>query len=696
MRLTDNPGYMEHFREVTYTMMNGVVELVKHPDGSSDIVYVNEAAARLLCSNSGDAAERLDKDPYAFVYPIDRDRVREAIEACRTNENVKETYRVCDKDGQVTWVLAHFHSMYEEDDLHIVIIYSNISELMSTQAKLSSEGLKLWDIINSIPMGIIIFDIDDNGKCSVVTMNDQLIAFSNNVGKYLDGNIRAWTKEELTMLFNQSLYAFCDKSDVDAVNRMLEESKTEYTTSCIFKLRGSTEKNTIYIKSTCYSKPVSDTSRYYYITFENVTKDKNQEIELSKKQELLMLLSYTDSLTKVMNRNSYSNYVRNCWIEPLENAGVVFADINGLKRVNDILGHQYGDEMLVRFTNILKNYFDSEIIFRISGDEFISILPNIDRKEFINRMHRLDQELEDNESIASIGYVWEANINDIKLVANQAEQIMYVEKQKYYEKEKSLKSKHRPLLLNLLLSDLENKRFRMYLQPKGDIDTSKVIGAEALIRKIDDSGRIIAPYEFIPQLEKERLIPKIDYYMLNEVCRFLEKLKKMGKNDFVISVNMSRVTLVENNYIETVKDIIEKYDINIDQLEFEITESNETMDNMRLEEYIRKIKALGIKISLDDVGTEYSSLPMLLLDGIDSVKLDRSLILKSRTHKACRLLKYITDMCHSFGMTVIAEGVEEDEVREGLKSISCDIYQGYLLSRPIPNEEFLNRYILGY
>jgi len=694
MKLTENPGYMEHFREVTYSMMNGVLEMVKHPDGTSEILYANEAAARMLCKDTNTATEQLGDDPYAFVYPLDRDRVREAIESCRTNENVKETYRVIDKDGQVIWVLAHFHTMYEQDDLHIVIIYSNISELMSTQARLSSEGLKLWDIINSIPMGIIIFDIDDNGKCSVVTMNDQLIVFSNNVGKYLDGKSRSWTKEELTMLFNQSLYAFCDRTDVGEVNRMLEESKTEYVTSCIFKLRGSKEPNIIYLKSTCYSKPVSDTSRYYYITFENVTKDKQQEIELAKKQELLMLLSYTDSLTKVMNRNSYNNYVRNCWIEPLSKTGILFADLNGLKRVNDLLGHQYGDEMIVRFANILKKYFDSEIIYRISGDEFISILPNIERKEFMDRMHRLYRELEDNESIASIGYIWEEAISDVKLAVNQAEQLMYIEKQRYYEKENSLNSKHRPLLLNLLLSDLENKRFRMYLQPKGDIDTSKIIGAEALIRKIDDTGRIVAPYDFIPQLEKERLIPKIDYYMLNEVCRFLEKLKRMGKNDFIISVNMSRVTLAEANYIETVEEIISRYNINLEQLEFEITESNETMDNMRLEEYIRKIKSLGIRISLDDVGTEYSSLPMLLLDGIDSVKLDRSLILKAKTIKASRLLKYITDMCHSFGMTVIAEGVEEDAVREGLKDINCDIYQGYLLSKPIPHEDFLDRYLI--
>lgn len=233
----------------------------------------------------------------------------------------------------------------------------------------------------------------------------------------------------------------------------------------------------------------------------------------------------------------------------------------------------------------------------------------------------------------------------------------------------------------------------MFLQPKADVNSSKVIGAEALVRKVDDTGKVIQPYEFIPQLEKERLIPKIDFYMLEEACRFLEVLKKENKTDFKVSVNMSRVTLVENNYIQTVEKIIGKYDFNVSQLEFEITESNETMDNQRLEDYIKNIKDLGISISLDDVGTDYSSLPMLLIDGIDCVKLDRSLVTKIKTPKAHKLLRHVTNMCHELGMEVIAEGIETDDIRESLRLINCDSFQGYLLSKPISVEDFRNKFL---
>jgi len=692
MNFSNDPIFMEKYREMTHYMMNGVLEMVKYKNGDFKIVYANEAAGRLLCPDGVDATAELAKDPYAFIYPADRQRVAEAVVQCFKNENVKETYRVYDRDGEIVWVLAHFHSMPVDDELHIIIVYTNVSELMGTQARLQSEGDKLLDIVNSIPMGIAIMEIDDNGKSSVLSLNDQMVAFADNIGKYLDGNARSWTKEELTMLFNQSIYAFCANSDIPLVAGMLEESKNNEISGCTFRLRGSTDEKPVFVKSTCHSKPVSDTARNYYISFENVTKDKLQEMELEENQEMLLTMSYYDALTQVKNRNSYNVFMKNCRRFPIKNTGLLFADLNGLKKVNDVLGHQYGDDMIVRFANILKKYFDPNYIFRISGDEFVVVCPGTSRAEFKSLMELVLHDIEDNDNIASTGYVWEEVVKDIKLVANQAEQIMYVEKQRYYEIEKSLKSKHRPLLLNSLISDFENGRFKMYLQPKADVSSSKVIGAEALIRKVDDAGRVVPPYEFIPQLEKERLIPKIDFYMLEEACKFLARLKLEGKTDFKVSVNMSRVTLVENNYIQNVEKIISKYDFNVSQLEFEITESNETMDNQRLEDYIKKIKELGISISLDDVGTDYSSFPMLILDGIDCVKLDRSLITKIRTPKANKLLRHVTNMCHDLGMEVIAEGIETDETREDLKDINCDSFQGYLLSKPIPAEEFKSKY----
>ena len=130
-----------------------------------------------------------------------------------------------------------------------------------------------------------------------------------------------------------------------------------------------------------------------------------------------------------------------------------------------------------------------------------------------------------------------------------------------------------------------------------------------------------------------------------------------------------------------------------EQLEFEITESTQAIDNMRLEKEISELKKLGFGVSLDDVGTEYSSIPMLTMDGIDTVKLDRSFIVEMKNPKVEKLIGYMVEISHDLGLKVIAEGVETDEERENLQQKQCDMYQGYLLSKPIPAAEFKERYL---
>lgn len=233
----------------------------------------------------------------------------------------------------------------------------------------------------------------------------------------------------------------------------------------------------------------------------------------------------------------------------------------------------------------------------------------------------------------------------------------------------------------------------MFLQPKSNIKNQKVIGAEALARKRGPKGELIPPYEFIPQLEQEKLISFIDFFMLEEVCRFLEMLHEEGNTSFKISVNMSRVTMAENDYIQRIIEISDKYHFCRRQLEFEITESSQTMDNMRMEEDVLRLKELGFGISLDDVGTEYSSIPMLTLEGIDTVKLDRSFIVKMTNPKVDKLISYVIEMSHGIGLDVVAEGVETDGERKKLEQKKCDMYQGFLLSKPIPAAEFKEKFL---
>lgn len=686
----NDPDFLQYCRTITNFIQNGVVVVNVQNEDDVKVAFVNDTALESIGMSE---EEYKAGDPYNYVYASDRKRAGYALSLALSEGKASDTFRIITKNGGFSWTRANFQLFQYDGENYLIITFTSVDELMGTQIRLQSEGNKWIDIVNSIPVGTAIYAIDNQGKVTTIAINDTMVSFANSLGESLDGNERQWTKEELIILFNHSIYAFCCEEDRGIVKQTLEDSITQNISVCVFRLRGSTDENPVFVKTACFSKEVSETVRNYYVTFENVTKDILQGIELEKNQDMLMDMSFHDALTHVKNRNAYNIMLENCSRIHLKNVGVVFADINGLKKVNDLMGHKYGDKMIYRFGEILTDFFDVDRIFRISGDEFIIIYPGISQKEFILTMENLCAVVKENNDIASVGYIWEEDVADIKQQLYRAEQIMYVEKHRFYENATSLNSKHRPILLNELISDFENDRFKMYLQPKADIKTSALIGAEALVRKFDANGKMVLPYEFVPLLEKEMLIPKVDYYMLEKVCDYLDKMKKEGKKSCKISVNMSRITLMENNYIETVEDIISRYDFDIEQLEFEITESNETMNNQRMQDYIKKIKSLGIGISLDDVGTDYSSLPMLLMGGIDTVKLDRSLIIQVNNKKAYMLLKHVTDMCHDFDMKVIAEGVETDEVRKELESLNCDYYQGYLLSKPISEEEFWEKFL---
>lgn len=627
-----------------------------------------------------------------LVYPADRNRVGRAL--AHVNEGVHEgkTFRMLNKQHQVIWVVRDCKAVEMEGQSLLYISYTNISKLMGEQLKLEQSDNMWLDITNNMPVGLLIFSQEDD-KTTTIAANDSLVEFANYVGHMLDGEMREWSKEELMMLFNQSIYAFCLEDDAYLVREMLEGSKEQSVTNCRFRLRGSSDTNSIWIYSQCSSKQVRDNCRNYYVTFQNVTKEVGQEEELRANHDLLLDMSYHDSLTGVKNRNSYDRYIDFCKKNRQFNVGIVFADVNGLKNINDTMGHLQGDHMIQTFANILIETFSKDYVYRISGDEFVVVIPNIDKAEFQRRMKSVLVRVYDYDDIASVGYIWKESVSDIRRRASQAEQLMYVEKRRYYESKQSVGAKHRPKMLEELMLDLKQGRYAMYLQPKSNIEDARIVGAEALVRKIGADGTVIPPYEFVPLYEQEKLISLIDFFILEEACKFLERVTRRGNREFKISVNMSRVTMAENDYIYKIISICNQYTFSRSQLEFEITESTRTMDNMRLEKEIMELKQLGFGIALDDVGTEYSSIPMLTIDGIDTVKLDRSFIIQRNNPKVDRLISYVIEMSHDLGLYVIAEGVETDEDRMSLCEKQCDMYQGYLLSRPIPADEFKQKFL---
>ena len=235
-----------------------------------------------------------------------------------------------------------------------------------------------------------------------------------------------------------------------------------------------------------------------------------------------------------------------------------------------------------------------------------------------------------------------------------------------------------------ILKGFENREFVTYIQFCVDTDTARIVGGEALARWHHPDRGLIPPYKFIPYMEREDMIDRIDFYNLEEVCKFLSEIYSKGVSDFYISCNFSRKTFSSERFVSDCLSIIEKYDFPMSMIAFEITESDMAKNVVQVNANATDLKQLGIKIMLDDFGEGFASFYDLHEYPIDALKLDKALVDNYNTKKGNAILRGMTRMGHELNLTVVVEGVENDaQVRE-LRNIKCDIIQGFHFHRPIP------------
>lgn len=419
--------------------------------------------------------------------------------------------------------------------------------------------------------------------------------------------------------------------------------------------------------------------------------------ELSKRKlsSELLQMSYFDSLTGLHSRNAYRKYLEDHAEKTVDQVGILFGDGNGLKYVNDNFGHLYGDGMIRKIADMLKKYFSEDVIYRISGDEFVVIETGCDKDEFMQRAASLEDKMrKDNNRILSCGYIWEERCSDLNELITKAEHLMYINKQQYYAQNPEQTSRHLKDSICYFMDNVKDSNFVFFLQPQLDLKTNRLYGAEALARKIDADGKVISPYEFIPALEKTGLIAQLDFFILESVCKYLERNNVLGIfQDIVVSMNFSRVTMQESGFEEHVFEIVDKYDFNIQLLQIEVTESASSISRKRMAELIHSLSEHGLKVALDDLGVEYSSLSMMTIEGVYGIKIDMSFIrAMSRDEKVGILIRNVIRMAHELGCAAVAEGVETKEQLEQLREYECDYIQGYYYDKPLSVLDFENKY----
>ena len=413
--------------------------------------------------------------------------------------------------------------------------------------------------------------------------------------------------------------------------------------------------------------------------------------ELQKRllTEALTKKSYQDPLTGLNNRLAYDEMLDHLRGKEFP-VGVGFLDINGLKWINDTLGHDMGNKVIQKICTILNEHIEQQYIYRISGDEFVMIWPDVDYKVFMSAAKKLEAALFDEKNIASFGFVW-GKEEDTGIAVRKAEKAMQTAKNKFYAANAELKDS-RPGYLDALLQEFRDSTFIPYLQPLYSIQYNRVYGAEVLVRKIDPHGNIQAPVEFIDVMEREHMISMVDFTMLRQACELIQKWKPVWP-DIVLNVNFSRNTLMEPDFLERIDQILSETGADPAQLIFEITESSQNIQLESLCSLLDEVKQRGISLAIDDLGTEAACLEMLYLPQISVAKIDKSLIDKAEhIDREQIVIRHLVDLCHDLNMRCVAEGIETDSQIELLKKLGCDKLQGYKIGKPMLPEDFLRQF----
>ncbi|MEH7388049.1 EAL domain-containing protein [Bacillus sp. JJ1521] len=433
---------------------------------------------------------------------------------------------------------------------------------------------------------------------------------------------------------------------------------------------------------------------------------REQTARLKESEDKLNKLAFYDSLTYLPNRYFFQNYVREQIRNCLDNKiAIIFIDLNQFKQINDTLGHEAGDTLLKATGNKLKNLQkENRQVFRLGGDEFV-VVHSVENKEEVNET--LDMIVKEFSSYftidcqahyitASVGVsMYPEDGEDLDTLVKYADIAMYISKEKggntvqFFDESMKNKFQERLTIENSLRIAADKEGFEQFYQPK--TFAGKITGTEALIRWNDPILGAVSPGVFIEVAEEIGLISQIDEWSLAQACRQNKQWQLENLLHVPISVNLSAKHFQQDYLVSMVKRALDESGLEPKYLKLEITESVFISEQQQVADRIRRLKDLGVQISIDDFGKGYSSLYQLLKLPIDEIKIDRKFIQNiDKNEKKALMVKSIFDIAHGLHLNVVAEGVETWEECGMLVNMGCDEIQGYLFSRPKSKEEMVD------
>jgi diguanylate cyclase (GGDEF)-like protein len=374
-------------------------------------------------------------------------------------------------------------------------------------------------------------------------------------------------------------------------------------------------------------------------------------------------------------------------------------DVDRFKEINDALGHDTGDLLLQELgARLSAELRASETFARLGGDEFAILLPTASAEDATLLGSRLRVALEKPfalrglplEVAASIGVaIYPDHGEDADILLQHADVAMYVAKEAHagtavYDAEQDTNDADRLALAGELRRAIETEELVVYFQPKAELETGRILGAEALVRWQHPERGFIPPNEFIPIAERTGLIKPLSRYVL---AAAIEQCAVWGTAglELQVAVNLTIPDLLELELPDRIAALLEEKGVRPEQLELEITESTILADPFRVRVVLNRLNEMGLRLAIDDFGTGYSSLAYLRNLPVHAIKIDRSFVMgMSEDASDATIVRSTIDLAHNLGLEVVAEGVESQEVWDALRAEGCSLAQGYFIAKPAP------------
>lgn len=640
---------------------------------------LNEVLGKHVFWNSGDPAD---------------EKVMRIIKALKVGEHWQGDVLSHRKDGTAYWERQMLSPLCNADGqiTHLIAVKQDITDSKFQLKEVEQALLLREQALVSSSNGIMITRSDETDH-SIVYVNPAFERITGYTAQEVIGREgRFLVREDLA------------QPDLEEIRSALREKRTGCALLRNYRKDGTQFWNELHIS------PVKDAAGAATTHFVSVINDVSERVNYQKELEYQ---ATHDSLTGLANRNLLNDRITQAiaWAKRQDlSVGLMLLDLDHFKLINDASGHGAGDEMLKQVANRLSHCVrETDTVARLGGDEFVIILTDLPETG--------DVDIVAEKILAALARPFEINDHDVFVTASigislyprdgdhgeillrYADIAMYRVKEhgrnsvRQFIPEMGVTAISRLNMEGALRRALERHELTLHYQPKIELATGHIVGAEALVRWHHPQIGLIHPIEFIPLAEETGLILPLGEWVLAEACRQQVSWKKSGMGDLKIAVNMSPRQFRQEDLSERVAAIFTETGANPSNVTLELTESMVMQDVNSTLVALRALKNLGLSISLDDFGTGYSSLSYLRRFPIDELKIDKSFINDIHENPDdAAIASAIIAMALSLSLSVVAEGVEKKEQAELLRKMGCSQVQGYYFGRPMDAAGFATRY----